>query len=179
MNSIVAGVTILLVLLAGGETQAQSPNTVRREDTMSGTVERINRQDRTVVLRTSASTTRQVYVEPAVTILDDLRVGDLVTVRYIESVVADVRPGAKLSNVQDTTEQARKAGGDDVYEQLRAVVTIENIDSQGLFVTYRTADNRKAMYAVKDKAILAGIKPGDRVEITLTRARAVSIERKR
>jgi len=31
--------------------------------------------------------------------------------------------------------------------------------------------------AVRDKRLLEGVKPGDRVEITLTRARAVSIAR--
>ncbi len=47
------------------------------------------------------------------------------------------------------------------------------------FVTYRTQDDRKIVHAVRDKALLDGIRAGDRVEITVTRARAVSIERGR
>jgi Cu/Ag efflux protein CusF len=35
------------------------------------------------------------------------------------------------------------------------------------------------IHHVRDKALLEGIRRGDRVEITVTRARAVSIERAR
>ena len=48
-----------------------------------------------------------------------------------------------------------------------------------MFVTYRTHDNRKVAHVVRDKSLLDGIRPGDRVEITQTRSRAVSIERGR
>ena len=89
-----------------------------------------------------------------------------------------MRPNAKLSPVQDTTEQAR-AAGQDVLEQLKTTVTIESIDSQGLFVTYRTHDRRRAVHSVRDKKLLEGIRPGDRVEITVTRARALSIQPQR
>ena len=60
---------------------------------------------------------------------------------------------------------------------MKTTVTIEEVDPQGLTVTYRTKDNRKHMRAVTDKRLLAGIRPGDRVEVTMTRERAVSIER--
>jgi hypothetical protein len=46
-------------------------------------------------------------------------------------------------------------------------------------VTYRTHDNRRVVRAVTDKRLLEGVHPGDRVEVTLTRDRAVSIERGR
>ena len=177
MHRIVPALMLALALLAG-VVRAQTANAVQREEKTSGTVERIDQRTRMVTLRVAGNATMQVYAEPAIA-LDQVRVGDVVTVRYIESVVAEVRRDAKPSNVKDTTEQARRAGGDEIYEQLHAVVTIENIDAQGLLVTYRTADNRKAIHAVKDKAILEGIRPGDRVEITLTRARAISLERKR
>jgi len=102
-----------------------------------------------------------------------------VTVRYIESVVVQVRPNAKLTAVQDTTAEAHKAGDANVLQQQKRIVTIEDIDSQGLFVTYRTQDNTRGVHAVQNKELLKGIRKGDRVEVTLTQSRAVSIERKR
>jgi hypothetical protein len=48
-----------------------------------------------------------------------------------------------------------------------------------LFVTYRTQDNQRAVHPVQNKELLKGIRRGDRIEITLTLARAVSIEPKR
>ena len=62
---------------------------------------------------------------------------------------------------------------------MKTTVTIEEVDPQALTVTYRSKDNRKIMRAVSDKRLLAGIRPGDRVEVTMTRERAVSIERDR
>jgi len=68
---------------------------------------------------------------------------------------------------------------DQVVQQLKTVVTIESIDPDGQFVIYRTEDGLKAMRTVADKKLLQGVRQGDRVEITLTRERAVSIQRAR
>ena len=122
---------------------------------------------------------QSVYVDPSVKAFDDLKVGDAVTVRYVESVIVQVRPGVALSDPKDTTEQARKAGNAQVVRQTKATVTIEEIDSQGLTVTVRTPDNRKVLRQVHDKRLLAGLHVGDRVEVTMTRERAISIERGR
>ena len=158
---------------------AQAPNVVTRESTVKAKVDRIERSSRVVTLRGEGNVFQSVYVDPTVTGLDDLKVGDSVTVRYVESVIVQVRPGAALSDVRDSTEEAKKAGHDQVYEQMKTTVTIEEVDPQGLTVTYRSKDNRKMMRAVTDKGLLAGIRPGDRVEVTMTRERAVSIERGR
>lgn len=173
-----AALILSLVSLAG-PAAAQPPNTAIRESTMTGTVDRIERSDRVVTFRVGSNVLRTVYVDPSITAFDDLRVGDVVTVRYTESVVVQLRPGAKLTDVQDTTEQARKPGDEHVLQQMKAIVTIEEIDSQRLSVTYRTRDNQRVVRSVQDKKLLDGIRPGDRVEITMTHARAVSIERRR
>jgi hypothetical protein len=102
-----------------------------------------------------------------------------VTVRYLESVVVHVRPNAQPSEARDTTEEARKAGGDQVIAQTKAVVTIENVDVAKSLVTYRTQSGRQAVRVVNDKRLLEGLRPGDRVEVTLTRERAVDIQRKK
>ena len=156
---------------------AQSPNVVTTETTVKGTVDRIERSIRVVTLRQEGNVLQSVYVDPKVAAFDDLKVGDVVTVRYMESVIVQVRPGATLSDVRDSSEEARKAGNDQVVEQMKTTVKIEEVDSQGLSVTYRTQDNRKMVRRVNDKRLLAGIRVGDRVEVTTTRERAVSIER--
>ena len=118
-----------------------------------------------------------MYVDPAVKIFDDLEKGDVITVRYAQSVVVKVRPGAALSDARDVTAEAQKAGNKQVIQQLTAVVTVEWIDPQGLSVEYRTKDGSKVMRPVLDKRLLEGLKVGDRVEVTFTRERAVSVER--
>jgi hypothetical protein len=176
MLQISLALILTLIPLAGA---AQAPNAITRESTATATVDRIERSSRVVTFRGEGNVLQTVYVEPAIAAFDDLRVGDVVTIRYTESVIVQVRPNAKPTDLQDTTEQARKAGDASVFQQFKRVVTIESIDPQRLFVTYRTQDDQQIVHAVQDKKLLDGIRTGDRVEITLTRARALSIERKR
>ena len=177
MHGFVA-VLILGLLSPGGAEQSRPPNAVVREWTTTSTVDRVERSSRLLTLRSKDNVVQTVHVETGITVFDDLRVGDVVTVRYTESVIVAVRSNATLSPTQDTTAEARK-NNEQVIEQLKRVVTIDSVDSQRLSVTYRTHDDRKELHPVHDKALLEGIRPGDRVEITMTRARAVSIERGR
>jgi hypothetical protein len=169
----------IVVLMTAGVTSGltQAPNVVTSESTMTATVDRIERSSRLVTLRAPGNVIHTVAVDPSIAIFDELRPGDTVTVRYVESVVVQVRPGAALSDVHDTTEAARKAGKEHVLQQLQATVTIERIDPQGLSIEYRTKDGQKLLRPVNDKRLVQGLREGDRVEVTLTRERAVSIER--
>jgi hypothetical protein len=173
LSTVVAG-----MLIGATPAPAQAPNVVTRESTVTGTVASIERSTRIVTFRKEQNVLESVYVDPKVTAFDDLKAGDVVTVRYVESVVVQVRRDAKLSEPRDTTDEARKARGESVIQQVKAVVTIEDIDSQRLFVSYRTQDGVRARTAVNDKTLLEGIRPGDRIEITMTRERAVDIRRK-
>jgi hypothetical protein len=166
---------VLAVLSHAAAIRAQAPNVVTRESTTKATVDRIEKSIRVVTLRGDGNTLQSVYVDPSVKAFDDLKVGDLVTVRYLESVVVRVRRDAKLADVRDSTDEAKKTN-DSVIQQLRTVVTVEDIDSQGLNITYRTADGRKMVHVVQDKKLLEGVRPGDRIEVTLTRERAIGIE---
>jgi Cu/Ag efflux protein CusF len=164
------------LLLAAVPAAAQPPNTVTRESTITSRVERVERSIRVVTLRSREGAMQSVYVDPSVTAFDSLKEGDLVTVHYTESVVVQVKRGAKPSEARDTTDAAREAGHPNVTQQTRAVVTIEDVSPDGLAVSYRTADGRLMSYAVSDKKLVAGLHHGDRVEVTLTRQRAISIE---
>jgi hypothetical protein len=170
-------VLILSLFLSGGP--AQAPNAVTRETTTVATVDRIERSSRVLTAHSDGNVVHTLYVDPSVKTFDDLEVGDVVTVRYIESVVVQVRPNAKLTELQDTTAAARKAGDANIVQQQKRIVTFEDVDAQGLFVTYRTHDNQRGVHPVQNKELLKGLRRGDRIEITLTQARAVSIERKR
>ena len=79
-------------LLVHGAAPAQAPNVVTRESTVTATVDRIERSSRVVTFRGEGNTLQDVYVDPVVAAFDDLQVGDVVTVRYVESVIVQVRP---------------------------------------------------------------------------------------
>lgn len=174
-----SAVLTICVLSLGGPEQAPPANITVRESTVTATIDRIERSSRVVTLRSKDNVFQTIYVDKDLTAFDGLKVGDIVTIRFTESVIVEARPNAKPTPIQETTKEARGHGDGHVVEQLKAVVTIESIDPQRLFVTYRTYDNRRIVRAVSDKALLEGIRAGDRVEITRTHARAVSIERGR
>lgn len=172
----VSTAVVALSLLVSGPT-GQTPNTVVRETTITATITRIE-TGRVVTLK-SDNTYTTVAVPDNLTEFNNLKVGDVVTVRYTESVIVAVqRPSAKNTPAQDTTAEAQKTDKD-VIQQFKRTVTIEAIDPQGQFVNYRTEENVRALHAVRDKSLLEGLKVGDKVEVTMTRARAVSIEPKR
>ena len=161
----------------------QAPRSAVRENvTLSGTVERTERNSRTLTLRTSPDTTQIVTVGPEVKLFDELKTGDRITVRVSESVIVAVRPGAKLSVPVDTTASATTSGASgnsDVIQQLKAAVTILSVDRKQNLVAYRTADNTRAVRLVVNPQLLDGLKPGDVVEITYTRERAIDLQRAR
>jgi hypothetical protein len=172
-------VAVGVALLTIGTPLARGQNVVTKESTVTAKVDRIERGQRLVTLHGDQNQILTVYVDPSVTTFDDLQTGDTVTVHYVESTIVELKPNATLADVRDTTAAARKAGKSNVVEQQTVVVTIENIDPQGQVVTYRNASNMKMMKVVNDPALLKGLKPGDTVKVTLTRERAIQIDRRR
>lgn len=163
--------------------QSQEPKTsVRETVTLSGTVERTDRTNRTLTLRTSPSTTQIISIAPDLKLFDELQTGDKITVRLSESVIAAVRPGVKPSVAVDTTANATPrdpSQKSEVLQQVKAAVTVESVDRRQNLIVYKTADNRRVTRAVIDPRLLDGLKAGDVVEITYTRERAVDLQRAR
>ena len=178
LRSILSALMIALMSHAL-QAQATAPNVVTTESTTTATVDRIERSSRVLTLRSGGNTFQTLSVDPSVKAFDDLKTGDIVTVRYLESIVVQVRPGAALTDVRDSTAEAQKASNGQVLQQLKAVVKVERIDPQALSTEYRTKDNRKVLRSVADKRVLEGLKVGDQVEVTMTRERAIGIERAR
>jgi Cu/Ag efflux protein CusF len=146
------------------------------------TVEGLEPSTRGLTYRTFEGVRNSLNVDPAVTLYDEVQVGDLLVVNYIDAVVLKVTPGAKLTNFADTTDQAKATVTDPgvrIEQQRSQVVTIDEIDVQARTVVYHGADSRRVLRAVQDPALLKGLKAGDVVDITMTRERAISLARAR
>jgi hypothetical protein len=174
----VSALAIVLAVAFQPSVQVQAPNVVTTEQTVTAKVDRIEKTPRLVTLKTADNQFKTVHVDATIPLFDELRVGDTVTVRYSESTVVALKPKAALSAPTDTTEEARRAGKSDVVSQLKAVVTIEGIDSQRQVVTFRWEDGSRMVRPVYDKRLLQGLRAGDRVEVTMTRERAISVTRR-
>jgi hypothetical protein len=130
--------------------RAQEPRTsVRQVATLAGSVDRVDRTSRTLTLRVAAGATETVYVAPEVKVFDELKTGDKVTIRVLESVIVAVRPELKPTVPVDTTAAAKKESGatgqGDVLQQLKAVVTVESVDLQTQTVMYKGANNMRVV----------------------------------
>ena len=163
-------------------TATQEPKTsVREFVSLAGTVDRIDRSARILTLKDDQGGLQGVYVPPEFRLFDQLKPGDKVLARIRESVIVSARPGLKPQLTVDTTAEAAKKPRDatepKLLQQLKAVVTIDSVDPAAGLVTYKTADNRRLIRAVLDRSLLADLKPGDVVEVTLTRESVVQLQR--
>ncbi len=180
MARVGAAVLMLSVLVAG--VSAQSPNSTTRDVVVvTGRVDRIDPFSRSLTLRTPEGALHTVYANKELKAFDELRSGDMVTVRIFESVVVAVRPGGRMTAVEDSTAAAKKARGSDVdvMQQLKATVRVESINPASQMITYKTGDNRTVIRQVADPHLLDGLKAGDLIEITYTRERALDLTKNR
>ena len=149
---------------------------------VSGTVERIERAGRLVTIRSADGVQTAIYAEPDLRAFDQLERGDRVTIRFYDSYIVEVTPRARMKPVEDTTAEAQKQlNGPEttILQQLRLVVTIDEIDRRNNSVTYHDSSNRRVLRSVENPKLLEALKVGDVVTITSTRARAASIEKRR
>ncbi len=182
----ISRVVIAWLLVVPAAVSAQDPAAprvdVRDAAVVTGRIDRIDRFTHSVILRTAEGLSSSVFVGPELKIFDELRAGDSVTVRITESVVVALRPTAKTTVVEDRTAAANKdarGAGNDVIQQLKATVTVESVDAAKQIITYKGADNRSVTRVVSNRGLIDGLKRGDTIEITYTRARALEITKNR
>jgi hypothetical protein len=167
-------VLVLIALLL-----AQEPTgVVQQVFAVSGQVDRIDRAGRTVSITSAGVESAPIYVGPDMAIFDQLNSGDVVTVRFYDSVIVAVTPRERMKPIEDTTSEAQKTVDRPdarILQQTSLVVTIDSLDVENATVTYHGFDNRRVFRVVRDRRLMEGVKPGDVVTITFTRAQAVAI----
>ena len=167
----------LLVLLA----LAQEPAGITRQVfEVSGKVDRVNRSARTITIVSAGVPSTPIYAGPDLAIFDGLQTGDFVVVRYYDSYIVELTPGKRMGPpeiVAGPELDELKTDDARVMQRTRLIVTIDAVDVPAGSVTYHGSDNRRVFRVVQDRKLLEGLKVGDVVTITYTRAQAVSIGR--
>ena len=112
---------------------------------------------------------------------DEFKVGDTVRTTYVESIVLQVRPGHEAPRPTSTTGAVTPGTGalpsGTIGVQEKMTVTVKSIDADAPSITVTTSDGRTVTRQVEDKKNLEGVKVGDLIDITSTRAVLMSIER--
>src|SRR5579884_2223918 len=109
---------------------------------MSATIQKIDKQNRTVTLRDDTGRTMEVAVGPEVRNFDQLKPGDRVNVGYYESVVASIRKPGQPAPPMGQREETQRAPagakpGGTMTRQMTITATIESVDQQAHTVTLR------------------------------------------
>ena len=141
---------------------------------VTATIERIDAARRFVVLRNEDESEVGVFAPEEFARFNELRVGDTVTITYYDSVVYRLRrPGAPRPRVSEEVaaiESKSPLPGATFSHQITETVTVEAVNVDTSTITVTGLDGRTASRHVDDASELAGVKPGDHIDITYTEA---------
>jgi hypothetical protein len=145
---------------------------------VSGEVDDVDRVGRMITIKSAGVVQSPIYAGPDLPIFDQLKRGDTVTIRFYDSYIVTLTPGERMGPPLNTTAEAQtKLDRDDasVMQQVKLTVTVDAIDPAMRVVTYHGFDNRRVQKQVLQPQLIDGLKVGDVVTITYTRARAAAI----
>ena len=170
--------TALSVTLAS----AQSNDVIRDQITLRGRVEAVDQTARTVTIRGDRGNVLTVDM-PTAPAADQLQVGDVVSVAYYDRVSVRLKPAGEAD--VDRTEPPVAAStpgalpGATVASQRVTTVTIAGWDPDLRVVTFtapKGATFSRRLLDSTDANVMAGLKVGDRVDVTRTEAARIEVE---
>ena len=178
MKRLVVGM-IAAVFLVPMAVLAQVKTITPQQRTETGTIEAIEASTRTVTLKKADGTYVTTVAGADIKRFAELKIGDKVTARFYENVIVrlkapgepDVNAGGKATTPTDTV-----LPGGTRAKQRTITATITAIDPKLPSITFSGPNGWKYSSRVEDKAALAKVKVGDRLDITWTMAVLISVE---
>jgi type IV pilus biogenesis protein CpaD/CtpE len=177
---------LITACLASCATEPTQPLNVQNVKSVVATVKAINHEKRLATLQGPGGRSVTVQVPPEVRNLAQVKVGDQVTVKYVESFVANMAPkGSSIPAGTVTTDVARVRAqegakpGAAVGAQVHIVVKIQAVDTKTQTVAFIGADGMARELTAQDprsQAFIAQLKAGDEVDVVYTEALAVSVD---
>ena len=177
--------TVLLALACFACATSNEPK-LSREDTQvtsfRARVDAIDQQTRVVSLVDAQGNRTRFRADEAVRNLPQVKVGDQVVGKLVESLAIEVRPAtaeekaapASSSGLAAAAEPGQKPAGLFV-RQAKALYTIESIDKAAGGGMLRDADGDSHFVKVRDPAVLDRVKVGDTVVVTVTEALRIEV----
>ncbi len=183
--------TSILVLAAGSIAIAQTKSadssgarTFEQLVTATAKVEAIDLAKREVTLKGPLGNVETVVVGEDVKRLNEVKVGDEVTVEYYIGIAAELRaptdeemkqPFVVLDGAAKAPTTSAPAGA--TARVVRVVATVEGLDRPTQTVTLKGPRGRYITVRVEDPGVLLKPRIGDKVVVTAAEALAVSLEK--
>jgi len=170
---------LAMIAVAVSHVGAQVSKTISGEmKTQTVTVEAIEKSTREVTVKKPDGKYDVLYVPETIRRFDTLKIGDKITTKYYENMVLRLQePGQASVNKESSavTRSDTKAAGT-VGHQRTITATITEIDPKTPSITFSGPNQWSYSTRVEDKAALAKVKVGDKVDITWTTAVILSID---
>lgn len=176
--------------LTGCATESQKPATTAAPQieravvaadtaTLTAKVEAVDQAKRLLTLRGPQGGVVQVKVDPGVTRLNKVKVGDMVVVQYREAIALEIvrgggAPGESVKVVGGPLPGDKPAGG--VAQQVRVTAKIRSVDTANRRVEIQGPEGKVQSFAVKDANLLRDLRAGDDIELVYTEALAIAVE---
>jgi DNA-binding beta-propeller fold protein YncE len=183
------GVVLMLSLSTGvfaqatkGAAPAEQPKVVKeRVAVMTATVQAIDLNTRMVTLKGPKGEVRTIKVGEEAVNLPQVKVGDLVTVKFYESLAVEVIKPDTVSASGEKTAIVRAKPGEMpagmAARQTTVTATVTVIDKKKGTLTLKGPDGNKVVAKAEDPKNLDKVKVGDEFLITYTEALAISVEK--
>src|SRR5688500_4284825 len=186
LNHVKPAFLMLLFLFVPSTFASAQParDMVREQISLKGTVESIDLTARTVTIRGDGGVVVTLDIPTSVTRLDQVKVGDRVSASYYDQVSLRLKPAGEpdVDRTMPPATSTNAAGdlpGATTVSQRVATVTITGWDPGTRVVTFTgpggAAYSRKLL-ATTDTTVLAGLKVGDRVDVTRTEAARLAVD---
>jgi hypothetical protein len=148
-----------------------------------GVVQSVNARTRQVAIRTPSESVVTVVAGPEVQNFARIRRGDRVRVRFEEAVAVQLTPrGTNLPAEIDLGAARAPAGGRPagaLVTTVRDTVTVNAVDTTANTVTFTSSRGVRRTVAVRSpemQAFIRTIQPGQRVNVAIAEATALSVE---
>jgi len=156
---------------------------VGEEITRHGMVIAIDAETRTVVVEGEQGRQIEIVAPEEAPNFDRIKVGDPVVATYYESValaiapVADAEPGVSAVAVGATAAPGETPAAA-MAEQIQLRAVVKAVDPKTRIVTLEVPEGGERTLKAGEAVDLEKVKVGEQVSVTLTRALAISIDRK-
>ena len=169
-----AAETVVLAASAPGKAVLAGKTTV------TATVVAIDYTKRTATLKGAGGKLVDVNVPPEAKKFDQVKVGDLVTVEYVQALTLELKKAGGVSAMtSQSASAAAPAGataGGAVGQQVTILADVIAVDAKASTVTLRGPKGNTVDLNVRDPNQLKLVKKGDQVEVVYTEAVALTVE---
>jgi hypothetical protein len=171
----VAGLVLITRSLA-----AQQPALQSKPETITATIEAIDKASRVVTLKGPKGNSVDVKAPDQMEGFNSLKVGDEVTATYFAAVMLRARkPGdpAATGEPATTVRRTERTPGSDTRQERTFTVTVEAVDMKAPSLRVKGPQGRVVTMTVADPKQLQNLKAGDTVDLTYFESLLVKVGR--